>query len=85
MRRFWRRGEAKLGQRAEAERPCSTDFPSTDYCSVDEFVYMTESGYTKDEILKGERIILQVCKTHRFTTLMNPADSRPAFPLDTRL
>ncbi|WVF72679.1 hypothetical protein IAT40_007497 [Kwoniella sp. CBS 6097] len=27
--------------------------------SVDEFVYMTESGYTKDEILKGERIILQ--------------------------
>ena len=27
--------------------------------SVDEFVYMTENGYTKDEILKGERIILQ--------------------------
>lgn len=26
--------------------------------SVDEFVYMCESGYTKDEILKGERIIL---------------------------
>lgn len=29
-------------------------------CSVDEFVYMTEKGYTKDEIIKGERIILQV-------------------------
>ncbi|KAK4051615.1 B-type cyclin [Microbotryomycetes sp. JL201] len=27
--------------------------------SVDEFVYMTEGGYTRDEILKGERIILQ--------------------------
>ena len=27
--------------------------------SVEEFVFMTESGYTKDEILKGERIILQ--------------------------
>lgn len=27
--------------------------------SVEEFVYMTENGYTKDEILKGERIILQ--------------------------
>jgi hypothetical protein len=26
---------------------------------VEEFVYMTENGYTKDEILKGERIILQ--------------------------
>lgn len=27
--------------------------------SVDEFVYMTEKGYTKEEILKGERIMLQ--------------------------
>lgn len=27
--------------------------------SVDEFVYMTEGGYTREEILKGERIILQ--------------------------
>ncbi|EKM58202.1 uncharacterized protein PHACADRAFT_252339 [Phanerochaete carnosa HHB-10118-sp] len=27
--------------------------------SVDEFVYMTEKGYTKEEILKGERIVLQ--------------------------
>lgn len=27
--------------------------------SVDEFVYMTENGYTREEILKGERIILQ--------------------------
>lgn len=26
--------------------------------SVDEFVFMTENGYTRDEILKGERIIL---------------------------
>ncbi len=28
--------------------------------SVDEFVFMTEGGYSKEEILKGERIILQV-------------------------
>ncbi len=27
--------------------------------SVDEFVYITHNTYTKDEILKGERIILQ--------------------------
>ncbi|GAA6004671.1 cyclin family protein [Rhodotorula paludigena] len=27
--------------------------------SVEEFVYMTEGGYTRDEILKGERIVLQ--------------------------
>lgn len=27
--------------------------------SVDEFVYMTENGYNKEEILKGERIMLQ--------------------------
>ena len=27
--------------------------------SVDEFVFMTEGGYSKEEILKGERIMLQ--------------------------
>ncbi|KZT07639.1 A/B/D/E cyclin [Laetiporus sulphureus 93-53] len=27
--------------------------------SVDEFVFMTENGYSRDEILKGERIVLQ--------------------------
>ncbi len=27
--------------------------------SVEEFVFMTEKGYTKEEILKGERIMLQ--------------------------
>jgi G2/mitotic-specific cyclin 2 len=27
--------------------------------AADEFVFMTEDGYTKDEILKGERIVLQ--------------------------
>lgn len=27
--------------------------------SVDEFVYMTEKGYTREEILKGERVVLQ--------------------------
>ncbi|KAJ6619684.1 cyclin-like protein [Mycena sp. CBHHK59/15] len=27
--------------------------------SVEEFVYMTENGYNKEEILKGERIVLQ--------------------------
>jgi G2/mitotic-specific cyclin 2 len=28
--------------------------------SVDEFVYMAEQGYSREEILKGERIILTV-------------------------
>lgn len=28
--------------------------------SVDEFVYMTENNYLREEILKGERILLQV-------------------------
>lgn len=28
--------------------------------SVEEFAYMTEGGFSKDEILKGERIVLQV-------------------------
>ncbi|KIM84917.1 hypothetical protein PILCRDRAFT_375524 [Piloderma croceum F 1598] len=27
--------------------------------SVDEFVFMTENGYSKEEVLKGERIVLQ--------------------------
>lgn len=28
-------------------------------CSLDEFVFMTEGGYSKEDILKGERIMLQ--------------------------
>jgi hypothetical protein len=28
--------------------------------SVEEFVYMTENGYTRDDILKGEKILLNV-------------------------
>jgi hypothetical protein len=32
--------------------------------SVEEFVYMTENGYTREEILKGERIILQVRRSY---------------------
>jgi hypothetical protein len=28
--------------------------------SVEEFVYMTENGYTRDDILKGEKILLSV-------------------------
>jgi hypothetical protein len=28
-------------------------------CSVKEFVFMTEGGYSKEDILKGERIMLQ--------------------------
>lgn len=28
--------------------------------SVDEFAFMTENGYTREEILKGEKIVLQV-------------------------
>ena len=33
--------------------------------SVDEFVYMTENNYTREEILKGERIILAVSDFNR--------------------
>ncbi|KAG7451113.1 uncharacterized protein BT62DRAFT_883462 [Guyanagaster necrorhizus] len=32
--------------------------------SVDEFVAMAENGYTRDEVLKGERIILQTLGFH---------------------
>ncbi|KAF8340688.1 cyclin-like protein [Cantharellus anzutake] len=32
--------------------------------SVDEFVYVTEGGYSREEILKGERIILQTLNFH---------------------
>lgn len=32
--------------------------------SVDEFVFMTENGYNKEEILKGERIMLQTLEFH---------------------
>ena len=28
-------------------------------CRVEEFVFMTEGGYNKEDILKGERIMLQ--------------------------
>lgn len=52
------------------ERRRATDFAlSTSLLhsySVDEFVYMTENGYTKDEILKGERIVLQVRRLSQF-------------------
>jgi hypothetical protein len=30
--------------------------------SVEEFAYMTEGLFSKEEVLKGERIILQVCR-----------------------
>lgn len=40
--------------------------------SVEEFVYMTEGGYNKDEILKGERIILQASPDSR-----RPSPSEP--------
>lgn len=33
--------------------------------SVEEFVYMTEGGYSREEILKGERIILAVSPRRR--------------------
>lgn len=39
--------------------------------SVDEFVYMTENNYTREEILKGERIILAV-STPRYTLKRGP-------------
>ena len=40
--------------------------------SFEEFVYMTENGYTRDDILKGEKILLAVsicrsCHLHRDT------------------
>lgn len=35
--------------------------------SVDEFVYMTENNYSREEILKGERILLQVCEDYHLS------------------
>ena len=40
------------------DKECSAK--ASHHVSVEEFVYMTEGGYNKEEILKGERIILQV-------------------------
>lgn len=39
--------------------------------SVEEFVYMTEGGYSREEILKGERIILAVSHRRRFLRLIH--------------
>jgi hypothetical protein len=57
--------------------------------SVDEFVYMTENGYTRDEILKGERIILQTldfnisayCSPYSWVRRISKADD---YDLQTR-
>lgn len=57
--------------------------------SIDEFVYMTERGYTKEEILKGERIVLQVldfkishyCSPYSWMRKISKADS---YDLQTR-
>ena len=38
--------------------------------SVDEFVFMTEKGYKKEEILKGERIILESLEFNIYHTWM---------------
>lgn len=43
--------------------------------SVEEFVYMTENGYTRDDILKGEKILLAVslhCYCHLHSELPLP-------------
>jgi len=42
--------------------------------SVEEFVFMTENGYAKEEILKGERIVLQTLEfnvSHYEVTLLD--------------
>ncbi|KIK63148.1 hypothetical protein GYMLUDRAFT_163605 [Collybiopsis luxurians FD-317 M1] len=57
--------------------------------SVDEFVFMTEEGFTKDEILKGERIILQTldfqishyCSPYNWMRRISKADD---YDLQTR-
>ncbi|KAF8591142.1 hypothetical protein K439DRAFT_1328105 [Ramaria rubella] len=57
--------------------------------SVDEFVFMTENGYQKDEILKGERIILQTldfrissyCSPYSWVRKISKADD---YDLQTR-
>lgn len=40
-------------------------------CRVDEFVFMTEGGYNKEDILKGERIMLQTLD-FRISTYCSP-------------
>ncbi|KAI0072746.1 hypothetical protein K474DRAFT_1604498 [Panus rudis PR-1116 ss-1] len=57
--------------------------------SVEEFVYMTEKGYTREEILKGERIMLQTlefkvshyCSPYSWMRKISKAD---AYDLNTR-
>ncbi|THV03208.1 hypothetical protein K435DRAFT_651702 [Dendrothele bispora CBS 962.96] len=57
--------------------------------SVDEFVYMTEKGFTKEEILKGERIVLQAldfqishyCSPYNWMRRISKADD---YDLQTR-
>lgn len=57
--------------------------------SVDEFVFMTEEAFTKDEILKGERIILQAldfqishyCSPYNWMRRISKADD---YDLQTR-
>lgn len=57
--------------------------------SVEEFVFMTEEGFTKDEILKGERIILQAldfqishyCSPYNWMRRISKADD---YDLQTR-
>lgn len=34
---------------------------------VEEFVYMTEGGYSREEILKGERIMLSVSTSSTYS------------------
>ena len=57
--------------------------------SVDEFVFMTERGYERDEILKGERIILSTldfnvssyCSPYSWCRRISKADD---YDLETR-
>jgi hypothetical protein len=48
--------------------------------SVDEFVYMTENNYSREEILKGERIILAVSFLRLASCLLCLTGFLPAVP-----
>jgi hypothetical protein len=58
--------------------------------SIEEFVFMTENGYTKEEILKGERIVLQTldfkvshyCSPYSWIRKISKADN---YAVNTRI
>jgi G2/mitotic-specific cyclin 2 len=58
--------------------------------SIEEFVYMTENGYSKEEILKGEKIVLQTldfkvshyCSPYSWIRKISKADN---YAVNTRI